>query len=68
MARFLNANIPGVRVPDRLVDWLEGAADPFAEGMAIAREMVAAARQCCQGVHLMMLGHEERIPELLGPA
>ena len=66
MARFLNDNIPGVRVPEALLARLEGAADPRAEGVAIARELVAAARTECQGVHLMTLGGEELIPEILG--
>jgi len=65
MARFLNANIPGVQVPEPLVERLEKASRPLEEGVAIAREMVAVARGCCQGVHLMTLGHEERIPEIL---
>ena len=66
MARFLNANIPGVQVPEALIARLEAAADPREEGVAIARELVAAARRHCQGVHLMTLGAEERIPEILG--
>jgi len=66
MARFLNANIPGVHVPNTLVERLEKATRPLEEGVAIAREMVAVARDCCQGVHLMTLGHEARIPEILG--
>jgi len=65
MARFLNDNIPGVRVPGRLIERLEQAARPLDEGVAIAREMVAVARKHCQGVHLMTLGCEERIPEIL---
>lgn len=65
MARFLNANIPGVRVPQELVERLEEAADPREEGVAIARELVAHARRLCQGVHLMTLGQEERIPDIL---
>jgi 5,10-methylenetetrahydrofolate reductase len=65
MARFLNDNIPGVRVPASLVERLEQSAHPLDEGVAIAREMVAAARRHCQGVHLMTLGCEERIPEIL---
>jgi len=65
MARFLNSNIPGVQVPERLVERLEKAADPLAEGVAFARELVAAARELCQGVHLMTLGREDLIPELL---
>jgi 5,10-methylenetetrahydrofolate reductase len=66
MARFLNDNIPGVRVPAPLIDRLEQAARPLDEGVAIAREIVAAARRHCQGVHLMTLGCEERIQEILG--
>ncbi len=66
MARFLNQHIPGVRVPEALVGRLEGAERPLDEGVAIARELVAQARQLCDGVHLMTLGHEERIEEILG--
>lgn len=66
MARFLNANIPGVRVPEPLIERLEAAPDPLDEGVAIARDLVACARRRCQGVHLMTLGCEERIPEILG--
>ena len=65
MARFLNDNIPGVQVPDELVERLERASDPVTEGVAIAREAVAWARELCQGVHLMTLGHEDRIPAIL---
>lgn len=65
MAGFLNANIPGMRVPDEVVARLEQAADPLNEGVAIARETVGWARDLCQGVHLMTLGHEERIAEIL---
>ncbi len=66
MARFLNTNIPGVQVPEALIDRLERAGDPIAEGMAIAREAVQWARDLCQGVHLMTLGHEGLIPAILG--
>lgn len=65
MARFLNANIPGVQVPEALVQRLDTAEDPLSEGVAIAREAVAWARELCQGVHLMTLGHEVKIPEIL---
>jgi 5,10-methylenetetrahydrofolate reductase len=65
MARFLNSNIPGVQVPGHLVERLERAANPLLEGVAIARDLVAVARQHCQGVHLMMLGEEDLIPQIL---
>ncbi len=65
MARFLNDNIPGVKVPDALLERFDRATDPLAEGIAIARETVGLARELCQGVHLMTLGHEEKIPAIL---
>ena len=65
MARFLNENIPGVQVPQVLVDRLDNAGDQMAEGVAIARETVSWARELCQGVPLMTLGHEDKIPAIL---
>lgn len=65
MARFLNENIPGVQVPGDLVERLDRASDPMAEGVAIARDTVSWARELCQGVHLMTLGHENKIPAIL---
>jgi methylenetetrahydrofolate reductase (NADPH) len=65
MARFLNDNIPGVQVPEALVQRLESAEKPLTEGVKIAREAVAWARELCQGVHLMTLGYEDKIPEIL---
>jgi len=65
MANFLNRNIPGVQVPQDLLQRLEGASDPLLEGVQIAREMVALARGFCQGVHLMTFGHEDLIPQIL---
>ena len=65
MARFLNDNIPGVQVPESLLERFDRATDPLAEGIAIARETVSWARELCQGVHLMTLGHEDKIPAIL---
>ena len=65
MARFLNDNIPGVQVSETLVQRLDSAEDPLAEGVEIAREAAAWAHELCQGVHLMTLGHEDKIPEIL---
>ncbi len=65
MAQFLNQNIPGVQVPQDLIQRLKGANQPLLEGVEIAREMVGWARQYCQGVHLMTFGNEELIPQIL---
>ena len=65
MAKFLNSQIPGVQVPPDLLKRLEMANDPLAEGVCIAREIVAWARDFCHGVHLMTFGREDLIPQIL---
>jgi 5,10-methylenetetrahydrofolate reductase len=48
-----------------LLERFDRAENPMAEGIAIARETVSWARDLCQGVHLMTLGHEDKIPAIL---
>jgi methylenetetrahydrofolate reductase (NADPH) len=64
-ARFLNRAVPGVQIPEYLIERLEKAADPLQEGVKIAAEQVQMARQICQGVHLMAVKREDLIPQIL---
>ncbi|EKQ70895.1 5,10-methylenetetrahydrofolate reductase [Leptolyngbyaceae cyanobacterium JSC-12] len=64
-AQFINRNVPGVQIPDYLIDRLERASDPLYEGMLIAAEQVRAARELCQGVHMMAVKREDLIPKIL---
>ncbi len=64
-AQFINRVVPGANIPQRLIDRLEGAADPASEGVAIAAEQVADYVGITQGVHLMAIKAEERIPTIL---
>jgi len=64
-AQFINRNVPGVTIPQEMIDRLEKASDPLREGMTIAAEQVHMARQICQGVHLMAVRREDLIPEIL---
>ncbi|NJL35854.1 MAG: methylenetetrahydrofolate reductase [Leptolyngbyaceae cyanobacterium RM2_2_4] len=64
-ARFINRNVPGVHIPDLIIDRLEQATEPLQEGVAIAAEQVQLARQLCQGVHLMAVKREDLIPKIL---
>ena len=67
-ARFINRVVPGANIPESLIQRLEGCADPAAEGIAIAAEQVATYRTIAQGVHLMAIKAEERIPAILAQA
>lgn len=64
-AQFINRCVPGVQIPDHLIDRLAHATDPLQEGVAIAAEQVKQARELCQGVHLMAVKREDLIPQIL---
>lgn len=64
-AQFINRCVPGVHIPDAIIQRLEQAADPLQEGVKIAAEQVQLARQLCQGVHMMAVKREDLIPEIL---
>ncbi len=67
-ARFINRMVPGACIPDDLIARLETADDPAAEGIAIAAEQVRRYLGVAQGVHLMAIRAEERIPLILDQA
>jgi len=67
-ASFINRVVPGANIPQAVIDRLAAAHDPAAEGIAIAAEQVASYSQIAQGVHLMAIKAEERIPEILRQA
>ena len=67
-AAFINRVVPGANIPQAVIDRLAAAADPAAEGVAIAAEQVADYLQIAQGVHLMAIKAEEKIPTILQQA
>ncbi len=64
-ARFINKYVPGVDIPEHLIERLEKAPHPLEEGLLIAAEQVKQARQLCRGVHIMAVKREELIPQIL---
>lgn len=72
MARYMNNNVPGIFVPDRLIEELAHAEKGKAieVGIGIAGRMIRQLRdqQICDGVHIMAIGKEERVPDILKAA
>ncbi|MBP0020799.1 MAG: methylenetetrahydrofolate reductase [Cyanobacteria bacterium SBLK] len=64
-AKFINRNVPGVDIPQEIIDRLATAEKPLQEGVKIAAEQVKLAQNLCHGVHLMAVKKEELIPEIL---
>jgi methylenetetrahydrofolate reductase (NADPH) len=68
MARFMNQNVAGVSVPDGLIGEMASADDRPAKSVEIAARLVRDVKELCQGVHVMPLGWEKRVPEVLEAA
>jgi len=65
MARFINKNIPGLRVPDELIAELENSTNPAQTGIDIAIRLAREVKPYSHGVHIMAMGREEVIPEII---
>jgi 5,10-methylenetetrahydrofolate reductase len=67
MAEFMNANIPGVDVPQAIIDELKAAGDERAldVGVQIAVRTIKAVRAHCDGVHIMAVKAVDRLPEII---
>ena len=68
MARNLNDNLPGVTVPDALIDEMENASDRRGACVEITARIVNDVRDMCSGVHVMAIGWEDQIPAILKAA
>ncbi len=68
MCKFMNRNVAGVHVPQHMIDALAAdkeRAKAGITGVEIAAQIIRECRPYCQGVHIMALGWEAKVPELL---
>ncbi|MEW6530922.1 MAG: methylenetetrahydrofolate reductase [Thermodesulfobacteriota bacterium] len=69
MAKFMNARVPGIFVPQSLIEELEGAPKGKAleTGIRIAARMIRSIKEekIADGVHVMAIGKEEVVPRIL---
>jgi len=68
MARFMNKNVAGVSVPEELIDKMAKAEDKARTGIEIAANMIKELKGMCQGVHIMPIGWEKKVPAILDAA
>ncbi|MBM03910.1 MAG: 5,10-methylenetetrahydrofolate reductase [Chloroflexi bacterium] len=65
MANNFNKNIPGVSIPQSIIKNLSEASDKKSKSSNIAIELINELKNMCQGIHLMALGWESLIPNIL---
>ncbi|MCC8067107.1 MAG: methylenetetrahydrofolate reductase [Clostridiales bacterium] len=71
MARFMNNNVAGVHVPDEMIEELKADKEKTKAGITgveIAARIIKECKPYCQGVHIMALGWESKVPALLEQA
>jgi 5,10-methylenetetrahydrofolate reductase len=68
MARFMNKNIPGVSVPQTIIDELDASSDATQTGIEIAARFIRDVKDACDGVHIMAVGAEHLVPAVLDAA
>ena len=69
MAKYMNKNVPGIFVPDALIQEMADApkGKRLEAGVRIAGRMIRQLREekLCDGVHIMAIGKEDVVPDIL---
>ena len=68
MAKFMNNNVAGIHVPEHMIQALAAdkeRAKAGITGVEIAAQIIRECRPYCQGVHIMALGWEAKVPKVL---
>ena len=68
MCKFMNNNVAGVHVPQWMIDELAAdkeKAKAGITGVELAAKVIKECRPYCQGLHIMALGWEAKVPALL---
>ena len=71
MAKYMNANVAGISVPDSMIEELQKDKEKTKAGITGVEISARIIRECkpyCQGVHIMALGWESKVPDILAQA
>ena len=68
MAKYMNSNVAGISVPQEMIDELNADKEKTKAGITgveISARIIRACKDHCQGVHIMALGWESKVPDIL---
>ena len=70
MARRMRSGVPGMRLPDELVERIERATDAKAEGIKICVETIEQLKRVpgVHGIHIMAVASEDSVPGIVKAA
>jgi len=70
MARYMNQHIAGISVPESIITELEDTKKEMRKSKAveITARIIRKVQPLCQGIHIMPLGWDELVPEIIKAA
>ncbi len=70
MAKYMNENVAGVTVPQNLIDEMKSVSkeDRAKKSIEIAARLIKKLKPMCQGVHIMPIGWDKKVPLVLDAA
>jgi len=72
MARYMNDNVPGILVPQAIIDEMSDVekGKGLQKGIEIAARFIKTIKEenLCHGVHIMAVGNEKIVPDILEAA
>ncbi|MFH1678023.1 MAG: methylenetetrahydrofolate reductase [Candidatus Omnitrophota bacterium] len=68
MAKYMNKNVAGVNVPESLINQMQETKDKVSTSVEIAAGLIKELKPMCQGIHLMPIGWDKKVPLVLDAA
>ncbi len=65
MATYMNQNIPGIDVPENIINRIDQASDVVEVNLEICSEIIEDLKSICGGIHIMAPAWENNIPTLI---
>jgi methylenetetrahydrofolate reductase (NADPH) len=65
MAKYMNKSVAGVNVPQAMIDKITKAEDKAKTGVEMCGELIKQLKGMCQGVHIMAIGWEKKVPQII---
>ncbi|MBM3246405.1 MAG: 5,10-methylenetetrahydrofolate reductase [Candidatus Omnitrophica bacterium] len=65
MAKYMNANVAGVFVPDNLIKEMQETKDKQARSVEIAARLIKELKPMCSGIHIMPIGWDKVVPRVI---
>jgi methylenetetrahydrofolate reductase (NADPH) len=70
MASFMNTSVAGINVPDSIIKEMETTVkeDRKKKAVEICARVIRQVKPFCQGIHIMPLGWDDLVPEIISAA